>query len=413
MPIPPKNQKNTGYLLPEVINPEENICVCVPIPKDWGHIRAFLGQLTELSKWQAWEKDGTTNASLAARRWFDITECVAKEIDCIMANDCGCGQQNPTNTRINPDTGAYEVSYDGGETWEPAPQDDPRSSGLIFPDLPGSDGTTKKCAAANSVIGFLETTQQAELGQLEANASIADMIAALIAVAAGVGLVFGVLPGAVLGFFAFVVNQFGHLIAADFESQFTSGTWDDLLCILYCEMSDDGSFTEAQWQTVKTKCENDIGGYAGIWLKDHINLFGVVGLTNAARASYPGTRDCDACACEPETCAERWEPTLGTIEGIFDGYVRIKSEIDGGTSKWTIKTPDQDTCCTILDIRVLEPEGVSVNTGGVHINCGTPQTFENLITGLGLGGCVNLIGGRLADTDTRDYVVEVLFADCS
>lgn len=333
MPIPPKNQRHLGYLLPTVIDPEDNICVCVPVPKDWGHIRAFLGQLTELAKWQTWEKDGTTSASEAARRWFDIVECVAKEIDCIMADDCGCGKEEPTNTRINPETGEYEVSYDGGDTWEPLPSADPRSSGLVWPPLPGDPTPAKKCAAANSVVGFLETTQQGEYDQLVNNATIADMIASLIAVAAGVGLIFGILPGAILAFFAFVVNQFGHAIAGDFNSQFTTATWDELLCIIYCNMDNEGAISEEQWQLIKSTVETEIGGYAGIWLKDHINLFGVVGMTNAARASYPGTRDCDTCAaCEDCTNLNNWTIVYGTLLEQSPGYMRLASAFVSGSN---------------------------------------------------------------------------------
>lgn len=297
MPKAPKNWRKVGYLIPDEIDPEENICVCVPVPKDWGHIRAFLGQMTELSKWLTWEKDGTDSAKRAAARWFEITECVAEEIDCIMTNGCGCGGSQVTNSRINPDTGVYEVSTDGGITWTPDPANDPRASGVVFPGLPGSDGDTKRCSAANSAVGFFEDMQQQEYDSLVANKTLAEIFALLVGILTTLGIVtFGV-AAAVGAIIAFVVGLFARMIPEDFNSQFTNDTWSNLLCILYCEMADDGSFTQAQWQTVKSRVASEISGYAGNWLTEHINLLGEVGLTNAARSNYPGARECDDCAC--------------------------------------------------------------------------------------------------------------------
>lgn len=295
-----KRKNDPGYLLPEVIEPE-NCCICIPIPNDFNHKMAFLGQLDELGYWWNWERDPDKKGREAAAVWRKIVECIREEMD---MSGCGCGDDKPTNTRINPETGLYEVSYDGGITWEPDPGSDPRSSGTTFPPVPVAPGDDGKCQAANSVVGWSQAIQAEELQGLENNQTVAEFITALIAALAAVGIFFAFVPSAIAALLAFVVNTFARLIPADFESQFTESTWDSLLCIIYCNISEDGSFTEAQWQTVKTKCIEDIGGYAGYWLHDHINLIGTVGLTNAARSSYAGTRDCDACECSETWCYE-------------------------------------------------------------------------------------------------------------
>lgn len=293
--MPIKRKHDPGYKLPEVINPD-TCCICIPIPNDFNHKMAFLGQLDELGYWWNWERDPGHKGTEAAQVWRSIVQCIREDLN---MSDCGCGDDKPTNTRINPDTGLYEVSYDGGLTWELDPASDPRSSGTIFPPLPGDSGATLRCQAANSAVGFFEDLQGQELEQLEANASVADIITGLIGALSGIGLIFAFVPAAIAALLAFVVNKFAHMIAEDFDGEFTGATWDDLLCILYCTMEDDGSFTEAQWQFAKDQCITTIGDYAGYWLSDHINLVGVVGLTNAARAGYPGTRDCEACLCDP------------------------------------------------------------------------------------------------------------------
>lgn len=70
-----------GYLLPETINPSGRVYVCVPVPDDPNHIRAFLGQLDMLSYWWTWDKDALKQGTLAARVWRDVVAQVRQEID--------------------------------------------------------------------------------------------------------------------------------------------------------------------------------------------------------------------------------------------------------------------------------------------------------------------------------------------
>lgn len=350
-----KNWKKTGYLIPDVIEPEENICICVPVPKDWGHVNAFLGQITELAKWLTWEKDGTDSALRSARRWMEITQCVIDEVNCAMSNNCGCGGENkPTNTRINPTTGLYEVSYDGGVTWEADPGSDPRSSGTVFPPYFGDPGAELRCQAANSALGYLQEIQAAELAGLENNASIADFITMLTTFLGAIGIFFAFVPSAIAALLGFVVNFFGHKIATDFEAAFTEPLWDELFCILYCKMEDNGSFTEAGWLAVKGDLDNDIANYGLGWMYNHINLIGTVGLTNAARASYPGTRECGGCECV-ETCFNPDNFTAGNVTSSVDNedgsWTFVVNSIDNGAGTQYIRwgTIGELACCCFSD----------------------------------------------------------------
>lgn len=372
----PKNWEKTGYLIPENIDPDENICICVPVPKDWGHIRAFMGQLTELSKWITWEKTGGTEAAQAARRWFDITECVQKEIDCAMTDGCGCGgSARPTNTRINPETGEYEVSYDGGITWIPDPSADPRFSGTVFPPVAGTPGDAMRCEGANSVVSFLEDMQAVELQQLETGATVADAIVAVLAALSALGIFLAAVPAAVFALVSFVVGLFAHLIPEDFESQFNSDVWDELLCIVYCNIGADGSFTEETWAKTWIEAVGVGSEYAGIWLSEHIKMIGVVGLTNAARAHYPGTRDCDGCNCDPECVDENWVQQ-GIVVASGDGWIEIQAEIGTlgpapyGIIYGSTGSPDwSDYCCQLCNIEILS----GTQNGAAYRLCdGTP-----------------------------------------
>lgn len=58
-----------GFLLPDEIDPGENICVAVNIPNDPLYIAAFIGMYERMGTWVMWEKDGTTRARDAAQVW--------------------------------------------------------------------------------------------------------------------------------------------------------------------------------------------------------------------------------------------------------------------------------------------------------------------------------------------------------
>jgi hypothetical protein len=296
-----KNWKRTGYLIPDVIEPEENICICVPVPKDWGHINAFLGQITELAKWLTWEKDGTDSALRSARRWMEITQCVIDGVNEAMASNCGCGCDDriPTNQRYTED-GHLEVSYDNGATWENADATDPRFNSPIFSPLPGADGSTKRCKGANSVIAILKDEQAKSSAILDAATGLTALITAVAGYVAstGVGLLVGAILALMSGVLTLIINQ-GE---AAFTASFGGTTWDDLLCILFCEMEDDGTFTEAGWETVVTKA-GELANYpANEWLAHMIKVIGPVGLTNASLTGAAGSLSCDGCDCDAVWC---------------------------------------------------------------------------------------------------------------
>lgn len=409
--MPPKRKHDPGYKLPEVIEPDENCCICIPIPNDFNHKMAFLGQLDELGYWWNWERDPDKKGRETAAVWRKIVECIREEMD---MSGCGCSDDKPTNSRINPETGIYEESYDGGITWTPAPQNDPRSSGVLFPAIPGGDGGAKKCTAANSVVSFLIEMQDVEHGQLEANATIADAIIAVLAALSAIGIFLAFVPAAVFALVAFVVGTFGHLIAADFEALFDEPVWDALLCVLYCNMNDDGSFTEAQWQAIKAQVKTDIPGYAGQWVSDHINLIGVVGLTNAARASYPGSRSCEGCDCLPycEDADSWFAGTVNSTTDNGDGTITFNvSSVDNGAGTqyiaWGNRTEVGAPCCEFLSFVPTTAFGI---IGGAVQLCGSNDEFPDFPVG---GNCYKYFHVYQDDALGTPFTADVTFTACT
>ncbi len=84
-----------SWLVPDVINPAENVCVQLEIPNDIKHIAAFWGALRELEHAWNWE-DGYVTGLQTALVWRDIIEQASQQVrtgvncmlDCADVEDC-------------------------------------------------------------------------------------------------------------------------------------------------------------------------------------------------------------------------------------------------------------------------------------------------------------------------------------
>lgn len=324
--MPPKRKHDPGYKLPEVIEPDENCCICIPIPNDFNHKMAFLGQLDELGYWWTWERDPDKKGREAAAVWRKIVECIREEMD---MSGCGCDgdRGQPTNQRYTED-GFLEVSYDGGETWENGNAIDPRFNSPVWTPLSGADGDTKKCAAANSIVTALKEEKAASSAVLGAAGGLAGLVIAVAGFVAGtgVGIVAGVIIALIGGVLTLIVNGGQAAFDASFDEEF----WADVLCILYCNMSDDASFTPGQW----SDAINDIKGLspypANDWTQAMVKSVGAVGLTNLARSNRAGALSCEGCECVP-ACEDPERFTVGTVVGSgVDGFGNQYFDVESG-----------------------------------------------------------------------------------
>lgn len=75
-----------GYQLPGEINPPGEVCLVLKIPNDPAYIRAAFGQLFELARWSAWERDDQKQGTLAAQRWRQSYDWMIK---CFEENGMG------------------------------------------------------------------------------------------------------------------------------------------------------------------------------------------------------------------------------------------------------------------------------------------------------------------------------------
>lgn len=294
--------KLAGYLIPEVIDPDDCICVCVPIPNDERHIQAFKAQLFALSRWWAWERDDLKRGKDAAAVWAGIYECVEARMD----NNCGCGGGGnaiPMQYRYTPE-GQLEVSQDGGITWEDGSAYDERNQVAVYPP-PITPPTDSECLYAENVTDKVKQVVEITINNLESGGTVASAAGAILPALVALGLVAA--PAAVFmillyGIAATVISVIAEGIGNSFDSTF----WGEFKCMWYCVINPDGEVTDAMIESVK----QEVSAYFGVsnplaikTIQDTIGMLGANMLTNAARMGDSIlSSDCDDCGCDDEWC---------------------------------------------------------------------------------------------------------------
>lgn len=101
-------RKQQAFLLPDVIDPPETVCIRIEIPKDDKHIYAFFGALDVLGLANNWERDSLHSAKQVAQLWRDTIQTARQTWGaCEMPIDCNeveaCLTTSPTITTIEID----------------------------------------------------------------------------------------------------------------------------------------------------------------------------------------------------------------------------------------------------------------------------------------------------------------------
>lgn len=285
-----------------------------------------------------------------------------------------CGNETPIRYRYT-DEGILQQSTDDGETWEDAPNRDPRNYSPLFPPI-ADGGEDLKCSAATGAITLMKEQIKEQLTDDMTRYTLSELINDWVTTYISTSNPFQAL-------ITVVVNQIFALVIAVVKPALTDEVFEDLKCILYCNMSPDASFTSEQWDEVRNQTTEKISGVAGIFLEHLIYLLGAVGLTNLVRAN-PIEGDCNSCSdCVEQPCSYEW--SIGNVPG-FPGEGVIDSQdgftlhahatnLEDGTYRIILKTASQDACCTISVIDTNE--GASF-TAVNYINCDSSQTYENI-----------------------------------
>lgn len=278
----------------------------------------------------------------------------------------------PDDIRYNPGTDQVQ-SFINGE-WTNNPEADPRRQTTFPPRLTADPA----CDAAQSVVDALQNQIDATIVAID-NASTAFTIA---------GLILGLLSFGVFAIFISIALAIADaMIAAGssaLEAALTGGVYDQLKCIIYCNMNDQGRVNEGGLATIQADVDAQIGGLGATILNAMLGLAGEGGINNLASLGT-STGNCSACGCV-EPCADSNSWIAGTINSVVDngnGTITYNiSSVDAGDgtqyAAWGNRTDPNSPCCTFGSTDLAEGSALGSATQG----CGSSvENFDNLSPG--------------------------------
>lgn len=266
---------------------------------------------------------------------------------------------DPPGKRYNPTTDEVESSPDGGTTWYPDPEADPRTNPAGL--LPALESEHNCDAAAGMVIRM----QQFVTGVFGKTALIGianTALLMLVAMIPGAGWLFGV----ALAIASVVVAAGSGVIALSF----TETVWEQILCILYLNIGSDGQVTQAQLDTIQAEIEAQCGETVGIGSGLIFKAWGFVGLSNAGVLSADPEADCDDCGCPGGTnwCQTLFEREIESPAGfsvVTDEWGAQGVRFDEGAPGWAwesvpnLNRGTSENATLLLLRRTLQPGNYS------------------------------------------------------
>jgi hypothetical protein len=190
----------------------------------------------------------------------------------------------PANQRLGGTPLRVQYTPDGGATWVDAPNLDPRNAS----NPPARTGVTDNCPAASSVTEYVHRFMTIVLGVLSAGSTVVQGTGALLVALDLLGG-YGILWDIVAGVFGTLTGFGASAIAA----AFTSDQYDDLTCILFCNMAN-SQVTADGLVAIKTQVSATLNATAGLIVNLILDLMGVQGINKAA-LFYTTGHSCSGC----------------------------------------------------------------------------------------------------------------------
>lgn len=195
----------------------------------------------------------------------------------------------PTNLRYNPATDEVEQTYDGGLTWAPNPNQDPRTAiQYLYPPVVALD---PRCQSASNIVRFINNVIDDALTAIAEGLDALSFALILLPLLVELGP-FAILFDLILAL-AFTLMSAG---ATALSAAFTNEVYDALVCIFFCALEPDGSATTEDVEAIRAQIESEIGGLVGVVMDAMLLLMGPNGVSNQGTLG-DAPADCDACAC--------------------------------------------------------------------------------------------------------------------
>jgi hypothetical protein len=385
-----------GIPIPDVIDPPESMSMTLCIPKNRDHMSAFFGALYQLTIWNSWQEDEAHNGKELAAVWWRYYlswNRVMSDIDCEDGMS-DCCTEPAISRRVNPTTGLLEQSTNGGATWTPLAGG--INSYIVEPVPPVTSGVSAtKCDAATNLSGQVEQwiTQVSNdfdtaTTLLEfATAVLTAILAAVLAILSAGTLT--AVEALVLPTIAAALTAAWGAGKAVFDAYWTTEHKDAILCAAYCNIGDDGSFTDAQFSAFWNNCNVDLPpSPAKMLFMGFLSSVGRQGVNAMAASGLSADADCSDCvACQ--NCPDKWEirfndPSLGVITEVGDDYLIAETTTPQPNgvyyiSMWTGESNYLD-CCYVNSIEVL--------TGSAAVGVGVPCNDNGVPRNMLLPACM-------------------------
>ena len=339
--------KDAGYKIPAVVDPNDAICVRVYVPRDTLYIGAFWSAYQYFTSWVAWERDAEHRAKDAATVWKFWYNMAREEYD---AEGGVCGVND---IRQKPDYPCI-IQKRIGQTWTDVV--DLRLcvpkmrffNGVLQQDITGSGDWVN--AAGESDPPYSEQTDgpfipawtnppEGQSGDCLSASNVAKWIMYIVftfATSFAVGGQLGVVISAVVGYLTSVMTMgvaegVAALLVAGYAWQATE--WQDvadycvtatskLMELMFCRFSTDGSITYESYLGLVSDCQawqatlvgNDAAVRCWSMIIGLLELLGNVGLSRAGNIWGVVSEDCGSIVCgewehvwDFETGAQGWE----------------------------------------------------------------------------------------------------------
>ncbi len=276
------------YLTPDS-PPDDTRCFRLSVPNDITWIGIVKGALSELIKAYNFEKFGSATPEETAGRFLQMYDEFVFEV-CDMA--C-CYDIVQHRTTVD---GQMQISTDGGTTWSQDNNDPRQVLQQMPPPVPAGVSATDCDAASNGkqhlediILGASEafTNFNTVLGFVGA---VALLLLACLFAPEAIPVLIPVLFAAASAIFS--------LGKTAFDAYWTTDEKDKLLCALACNISSDGSFTDAGFNAVVGDLTALLtAGAPKDWMIAQIKAMGRVGLSNLCSYGQSANSDCSSCNC--------------------------------------------------------------------------------------------------------------------
>lgn len=320
-------------------------CLEIQVPDDPTWKSVVAGLLYELQYWFNWQRDDANSGKECAAVWKQVYLDIDWNLMACRNNDC-C-QQPAIIKRINPTTGNIEQSTDGGVTWTPAPGG--LTSVIVQPIPPVTSGVAgTKCDAATNVAGQVDVWINQVIVDFDTAVSLTEFATAvLIAILAAVLTILS--AGTLTAVEAAVLPTLGAALVAAwgagkvvFEAYWTTDIKDQILCAAFCNIGDDGSFTEAQFSAFWNKVNTDLpASPAKMLFMGFLSSVGMPGLNSMAASGMSADADCSDCMCGDPCVIENWTAGWWNAGVYTDPPYWGGIIVDSGVDYVTIQSGDR------------------------------------------------------------------------